>query len=96
MKVVVSALSLALLVPMAMGAYQGQQIPNVVEARSFVVVDPQTNKARVSIGANNQVAGIEINDQQGNRHVQLQAYWNGQNDGMFIWNANGQLISHVP
>ena len=95
LKAVVGALALALLIPMAMGAFQ--QVPDQVVARRFFVLDPQTNKVRIALMVNNNgSAVIDVNDIEGKRHIQLQSGFGGEGSGLFIMDPNGQVIKTVP
>jgi hypothetical protein len=65
------------------------QIPPVIAARSFVVLDPLTNKERIRLGINNQgSAGIWLNDEDGGTHIFLDAGRNGENSAMQIFDID--------
>ncbi|MDR3619145.1 MAG: hypothetical protein P4L85_07330 [Paludisphaera borealis] len=67
------------------------QVQDVVAARKFVVVDPNTNKERITLGFNNTgAASIWLNDEDGSTHLFLAAARNGEASGIEFFDIDKQ------
>ena len=88
LKVAAVALAVVILLPMGMGAFQA---PQVVTASGLRIVDPQTGRNRVTIGANpdNGFSFVLLEDQQGNDHIQIASDWKGLSDWITVFDVNG-------
>ena len=73
------------------GAAAFLQVPDVVVARRFVMVDPVTNKERIILGFNSAgSACISLNDEDGGTHVFLSAARNGEESDVQIFDIDKQ------
>ena len=88
LKVAAVALAVVSLLPIAMGAFQD---PKEITASALRIVDPQTGKNRVTIGANPQTgfSFVLLEDQEGNDHIQIASDWKGISDWITVFDVNG-------
>ena len=67
------------------------QVQDVIAARKFVVVDPNTNKERIALGFNNTgAASIWLNDEDGGTHLFLSAARNGEESDIQFFDIDKQ------
>jgi hypothetical protein len=88
LKMAAVTLAVVILLPIGMGAFQD---PPQITARSLRIVDPQTGRNRVTLGANpdNGFSFVLLEDQQGNDHIQIASDWRGGSDWITVFDANG-------
>ena len=88
LKVAAVALTVVILLPIGMGAFQA---PQQITASALRIVDPQTGKNRVTIGANPQTgfSFVLLEDQEGNDHIQIASDWKGLSDWITVFDVNG-------
>jgi hypothetical protein len=88
LKVVAVALAVVILLPIGMGAFQG---PPQITASGLRIVDQQTGRNRVTIGANpdNGFSFVLLEDQAGNDHIQIASDWRGGSDWITVFDGNG-------